>query len=201
MAPVRLRAGGPVALRAPPRRRAVTARAQALAPPAAPRSAAGARLAGLLASAAASGVGFVAGDLLAQRIGGEPLEAARVAQAGAFGFVVDGPVRHLLRSVSGKDRREAERGESEALAVAVPAGEEPDAEGVAKAASLGCVGLGLAFFAAVKLMEGRPDEIVNGFQVRRPPREGGQGRSPFATACCLARSLPGGRSSGLRIVC
>ncbi|KAL3135967.1 hypothetical protein ABBQ32_007009 [Trebouxia sp. C0010 RCD-2024] len=104
---------------------------------------------GVVQRAVNSGMGFIVGDILAQRLTGEAFDAVRSLELGLYGTLLDGPVIHMFNRVV--DR-------------AVGTGARAK---LAKAAADNAIWMPVTtclLFAALKLAQGEPEEIASGLQ-------------------------------------
>ncbi|DBA65533.1 TPA: hypothetical protein ACH3X2_003143 [Trebouxia sp. C0005] len=96
-----------------------------------------------------SGMGFIVGDILAQRITGEAFDAVRSLELGLYGTLLDGPIKHMFNKTV--DR-------------AVGTGTRAK---LAKAVADNAIWMPVStclFFAVLKLAQGQPEEIVSSCQ-------------------------------------
>lgn len=104
--------------------------------------------------AGTSFVGFVLGDILAQRIGGEgPIEAIRCLRLGTYGLAVDGPLGHLWYKIL--DRNVCPDNPQGLKSVLL----KTAADQLIWAPIMTCV-----FFAVLKTLEGHPELILSTIQ-------------------------------------
>ena len=104
-----------------------------------------------------AGCGFVIGDVLAQSITGGQLDALRSVQLGVVGSVLD-----VFRQEAAKEDSKVGR----AAATTAAAAQEVK-NNLVWAPIVTC-----AIYAALKLVEGNPQEIVQGVEVSRSPPHG-----------------------------
>lgn len=96
-----------------------------------------------------SGMGFIVGDILAQRLTGEAFDAVRSLELGLYGTLLDGPIKHMFKKTV--DR-------------AVGTGTRAK---LAKAVADNAIWMPVStclFFAVLKLAQGQPEEIVSSCQ-------------------------------------
>ncbi|KAK9838521.1 hypothetical protein WJX81_004941 [Elliptochloris bilobata] len=103
----------------------------------------------LLQKALSSAAGFSVGDVLGQRITGDTWNPLRSLELGAFGFLIDGPLRHMLSQIS------PENGAVE-MAGKVKHSVSSALDGKAWVPMLACVAI-----AALKAADGDPAALVH----------------------------------------
>ncbi|KAL0022613.1 hypothetical protein WJX77_010031 [Trebouxia sp. C0004] len=96
-----------------------------------------------------SGMGFIVGDILAQRLTGEAFDAVRSLELGLYGTLLDGPIKHMFNKTVGR---------------AVGTGARAK---LAKTVADNAIWMPVStclFFAVLKLAQGQPEEIVSSCQ-------------------------------------
>ncbi|KAK9808300.1 hypothetical protein WJX73_009459 [Symbiochloris irregularis] len=93
-------------------------------------------------------MGFVIGDTLAQRIGGDPIDALRCLRLGAYGLFLDGPIGHLWYKVLDKNVMPDNPRSNKAVLIKTAADQLVWAPLMT-----------VVFFAVLKTLEGHPELI------------------------------------------